>query len=120
MIVVTTPTGNIGRHVVRHLLEAGEALRLIVRDRANLPQEVCDRVDVVEGSHGDADVVDRAFRGADAVFWLCPPPQPSVSPDRARKRCVGTVSRTSWRLLHSAVTRLGKSRPATRLARSTW
>ena len=44
MIVVTTPTGNIGRHVVRHLLDAGEALRLIVRDAAKLPQEVRDRV----------------------------------------------------------------------------
>jgi uncharacterized protein YbjT (DUF2867 family) len=35
MIVVTTPTGKIGRHVVRHLLASGEALRLIVRDAAS-------------------------------------------------------------------------------------
>jgi uncharacterized protein YbjT (DUF2867 family) len=28
---------------------------------------------VVTGSHGDAEVVDRAFKGADAVFWLVPP-----------------------------------------------
>ncbi len=34
MIVVTTPTGNIGHHVVQHLLDAGEALRVIVRDPA--------------------------------------------------------------------------------------
>jgi uncharacterized protein YbjT (DUF2867 family) len=27
----------------------------------------------VEGSHGDPDVVDRAFAGADALFWLAPP-----------------------------------------------
>ena len=73
MIVVTTPTGNIGRHVIRHLLNAGEALRLIVRDPDRLPQGVRDRVEVVEGSHGDPAVVDQAFRGADAIFWLCPP-----------------------------------------------
>ncbi len=73
MIVVTTPTGNIGRHVVRHLLDAGKALRLIVRDPSKLPSDVRERVEVVEGSHGDDAVVDRAFRGADAVFWLCPP-----------------------------------------------
>ncbi len=73
MIVVTTPTGNIGRHVVRHLLDAGEALRVVARDPAKLPQEVRDRVEVVEGSHDDADLVTHAFDGAEAVFWLCPP-----------------------------------------------
>ena len=82
MIVVTTPTGNIGRHVVQHLLDAGEALRLIVRDPGKLAPAVRDRVEVVEGSHGDATVVDRAFRGADAVFWLCPP-TPAATPAAA-------------------------------------
>lgn len=82
MIVVTTPTGNIGRHVVRHLLDAGEALRLIVRDPSKLPPDVRERVEVVQGSHGDTTVVDQAFRGADAVFWLCPP-TPSPTPAAA-------------------------------------
>ncbi len=82
MIVVTTPTGNIGRHVVRRLLDAGEALRLVVRDPSRLPLNVRNGVEVVEGSHGDAGVVDRAFRGADAVFWLCPP-SPAATPAAA-------------------------------------
>lgn len=82
MIVVTTPTGNIGRHVVRHLLDAGRALRLIVRDASKLSQHVRGRVEVVEGSHGDAAVVDQALRGADAVFWLCPP-APAATPAAA-------------------------------------
>jgi uncharacterized protein YbjT (DUF2867 family) len=82
MIVVTTPTGNIGRHVVRHLLEANEVLRLIVRNPDTLLPEVRERVEVVEGSHGDAAVVNRAFEGADAVFWLCPP-TPSATPAAA-------------------------------------
>ena len=72
MIVVTTPTGNIGRQVVAKLLEAGEPVRVIVRDTRKLDVAVRDRVDVVEGSHGDAAVVERAFAGADAVFWLAP------------------------------------------------
>ena len=79
MIVVTTPTGNIGRHVVQHLLDAGEAVRVVAREAAKLPQGVRDRAEVVEGSHGDAAVVDRAFQGASAVFWLCPP-TPSATP----------------------------------------
>lgn len=82
MIVITTPTGNIGRHVVRLLLDANEPLRLIVRDASKLPPAVRDRVEVVQGSHGDAAVVDRAFQGADALFWLCPP-TPSSTPAAA-------------------------------------
>jgi uncharacterized protein YbjT (DUF2867 family) len=77
MIVITTPTGDIGRQVLSILLESapasGEKLRVIVRDPARLADSVRDRVDVVPGSHGDAGVVDRAFAGADAVFWLVPP-----------------------------------------------
>ncbi|MFE4860465.1 NAD(P)H-binding protein [Streptomyces sp. NPDC056670] len=77
MIVITAPTGNIGRHLLTRLLEsaptAGEELRVIVRDPARLPDEVRGRVEVITGSHGDAEVVDRAFEGADAVFWLVPP-----------------------------------------------
>jgi len=73
MIVVTTPTGGIGRQVLERLLESGAPVRVIVRDPARLPPAARGRVEIVEGSHGDADVVDRAFAGADAVFWLVPP-----------------------------------------------
>ena len=73
MLVVTTPTGNIGHHVVRHLLEAGEKVRVVARDPGRLPREVRDRAEIVPGSHGDAAVADRAFDGAEAVFWLAPP-----------------------------------------------
>ena len=77
MIVITTPTGDIGSQVLATLLAStgtsGEKLRVIVRDPARLPGPARDRVDVVAGSHSDADVVDRAFAGADAVFWVVPP-----------------------------------------------
>lgn len=64
---------RIGRHVVDGLLAAGASLRVMVRDAAKLPDDVRKRMDVVVGYHGDADVVDRAFEGADALFWLAPP-----------------------------------------------
>ena len=73
MIVITTPTGQIGSQVLGNLLDSGEELRIIVRDPAQLPADVRDSLDIVEGSHGDAGVVDKAFSGADAVFWLVPP-----------------------------------------------
>ena len=80
MIVVTTPTGNIGRHVIQHLLETGESVRVVAREPVKLTPDVAGRVEIIAGSHDDATVVDRAFRGADAVFWLCPPAR-SQTPD---------------------------------------
>jgi uncharacterized protein YbjT (DUF2867 family) len=73
MIVITTPTGLIGHQVLDELLDSKEALRVIARDPAALPPGAREHVDVVEGSHGDPAIVDQAFAGADAVFWLTPP-----------------------------------------------
>jgi uncharacterized protein YbjT (DUF2867 family) len=77
MIVLTTPTGRIGSRLLDLLLDAaparGEGLRVVLRDPGKLPDAVRARVDVVTGSHGDADTLDRAFTGADAVFWVAPP-----------------------------------------------
>ena len=86
MIVITAPTGNIGSRVLGLLLDAapeqGEELRVVVRDPARLPDAVRERVEVVTGSHGDPAVVERAFAGADAVFWLVPPDS-RLSPQQA-------------------------------------
>jgi uncharacterized protein YbjT (DUF2867 family) len=83
MIVVTTPTGAIGRQVVANLLDRGAPIRVIVRDPARLPPHVRARVEVVEGSHGDRDVVERAFATADAVLWVVPPDPHAVSVEAA-------------------------------------
>jgi uncharacterized protein YbjT (DUF2867 family) len=73
MIVITAPTGDIGHQVLDRLLDSGEPIRVIARDPSRLPAHVRERVEIVQGSHGDAAVVDEAFAGADAVFWLIPP-----------------------------------------------
>ena len=83
MIVITTPTGQIGGQVLENLLESSEALRVVVRDPSALPTDVRARVEVVEGSHGDPAVVDEAFAGADAVFWLAPPDPRAASVEAA-------------------------------------
>ncbi|MEU9098609.1 NAD(P)H-binding protein [Streptomyces sp. NPDC048361] len=72
MYVITAPTSTIGRDVVADLLDRGVPLRLVVRDAARLAPEVRERVEIVEGTHGDPDVIDRACAGAEAVFWLAP------------------------------------------------
>ena len=73
MIVITAPTGLIGAQVLGNVLGSGEPVRVIARDPSRLPAQACERVELVQGSHGDIDVVDRAFAGADAVFWLVSP-----------------------------------------------
>ncbi|APA98701.1 NAD(P)H-binding protein [Nocardia seriolae] len=86
MIVITAPTGHIGSRLLNILLETTtrtEELRVIARDPGKLPEAVRARVEIVAGSHGDPDVVDRAFAGADAVFWLVPPDQSAPDLDAA-------------------------------------
>ena len=73
MIVVTTPTGQIGKQVLENVLLGSEPVRVIARNPDALSSETIARVEVVAGSHGDPEVVDKAFKRADAVFWLCPP-----------------------------------------------
>jgi uncharacterized protein YbjT (DUF2867 family) len=74
MIVITTPTGQIGRQVLDRVLDSGEAARVIARDPSRLPARVRARAEVVQGSHGDAGVITKALAGADRLFWLVPPP----------------------------------------------
>jgi uncharacterized protein YbjT (DUF2867 family) len=73
MIVVTTPTGQIGSQVVRRLLDQDEAVRVIVRDPSRLDDRVRERVEITVGSHDDPAVLDKALPGAQALFWLVPP-----------------------------------------------
>ena len=71
-IVITAPTSTIGSLLVDDLLERDASVRLIVRDPSRLNPTVSDRAQVIEGSHREADVIDRACQGAAAMFWLTP------------------------------------------------
>jgi len=69
-ILVTGATGNVGRHVVSLLTEAGFALRALSRnpDTAGLP----DGVEVLRGDLTDPDSLDAALEGVTSVFLLWP------------------------------------------------
>lgn len=73
MIVVTTPTGQIGSRLVRRLLDQDRKVRVIVRDASRLDDSVREQVEAVVGSHDDPAVLDQALPGAEALFWLVPP-----------------------------------------------
>jgi uncharacterized protein YbjT (DUF2867 family) len=83
MIVITAPTGQIGHQVLDNVLEGSDRVRVIARDPSRLPWHIRARVEVVQGSHGDIDVVTRAFAGADTVFWLVPPDPQAESVESA-------------------------------------
>jgi len=72
MIVVTAPTSKIGRQLLDALVAETEPVRAIARDPCKLSPYERERVDIVEGSHRDREVVERAFAGARAVLWLVP------------------------------------------------
>lgn len=73
MIVITTPTGLIGHQVLDNVLDGGGSIRVVARDPSRLSRRVRGRVEVVQGSMEDVDVLTEAFAGADCVFWLVPP-----------------------------------------------
>ncbi|MFF0308182.1 NAD(P)H-binding protein [Streptosporangium sp. NPDC004379] len=66
MILVTGATGNVGRNVVRQLLDAGEKVRAITRDpaRADLPGDV----EVLPGDLTRPETLPVALRGVDKAF----------------------------------------------------
>ncbi|MEU3373149.1 NAD(P)H-binding protein [Streptomyces sp. NPDC006660] len=114
MFVITAPTSTIGREVVDTLLDLDVPLRLVVRDAARLAPHVRERVEIVEGSHGDPDVIDRACAGAEAVFWLAPgdPVAPSAHAayvDFTKPACAAFVRHGVRRVV--GISALGRGTP---------
>jgi uncharacterized protein YbjT (DUF2867 family) len=69
-ILVTGATGNVGRHVVNGLLDAGVRVRAMTRnpETAHLP----DDVEVVQGDLLDPGGLDAALDGVSRMFLLWP------------------------------------------------
>ena len=73
-IVITTPTGNIGRKLTHRLLDLGGIeLILLARSPDKLKAEQARGAKVVQGDLEDAASVKKGTQGADALFFLCPP-----------------------------------------------
>lgn len=83
MIVITTPTGDIGQRVLEHVLKGSEAVRVVARDPSRIPKRILERVEVIQGSHGEAGTIEVALAGADSLFWLVPPDMTLNSLDEA-------------------------------------
>jgi dihydroflavonol-4-reductase len=66
--LVTGATGFVGWHVARKLLERGERVRALVRDRARLRE--LDGVDAVQGDLRDPESLARAVEGCGVVYHV--------------------------------------------------
>jgi hypothetical protein len=71
MIVITPPARSaVGRG---NVVDSGEPIRVIARDPFSRPSQSRERVEVVQGSPGDAAIVAHAFTRGDSVCRLAAP-----------------------------------------------
>lgn len=69
-IALTGVTGFIGSHVAEALIEAGLAVRGLVRDPARLPGQLAGRLDLVSGDLSDRGALEALVDGAAVVVHL--------------------------------------------------
>ncbi|WP_217182776.1 NAD(P)H-binding protein [Streptomyces sp. AC495_CC817] len=72
-IAVTTPQGNVGRHLTRMLIRAGIRPRLLTRHPDDIPADVAEYTEVVAMDSRDPRQVEAATTGVEAVYWVDPP-----------------------------------------------
>jgi len=70
MILVTGASGFVGSAVARHLVQAGQQVRALVRPTSMLINLAHLSVEIVEGDLGDPDSVARAMSGVRFLFHV--------------------------------------------------
>ena len=90
-IAVTTPTGNVGRHVVAMLVRAGVRPLVLARDPERLDPEIRPLVDAVAVDQFDAGSVSAATSGVDALYWVDPPAASADPLDDYRRATASAV-----------------------------
>ena len=73
-IVINTPTSNIGRALAARLLDAGEHITVLSRDKKKVDALQRRGAHVIEGSFEEPALLAEALKGAESLFWLTPPP----------------------------------------------
>lgn len=69
-ILVTGATGFTGGALAQKLIELGNVVRVIVRKKYNLKLHDTGKLEIVEGSIVEKDIVDEALKDIDKVFHI--------------------------------------------------
>ncbi|RKT21765.1 uncharacterized protein YbjT (DUF2867 family) [Paraburkholderia sp. RAU2J] len=72
MFLVMGITGKVGGATARHLLDHGQQVRALVRDRAKAESWAKHGVELVDGDWNDAAAIERALDGVDGAFVMLP------------------------------------------------
>ena len=73
-IFINTPNSNIGRALASRLLDAGERITVLSRDKKKVEELRRRGARVFEGSFEDPALLAETLEGAESLFWLTPPP----------------------------------------------
>jgi uncharacterized protein YbjT (DUF2867 family) len=73
MFAVMGVTGQVGRQVARHLLDAGQRVRVLVRDATKATAWQDEGCELAVASVQDASSLTKAFAGVEGVFLMIPP-----------------------------------------------
>lgn len=95
-IVVSTPTGNVGRAAVDRLLEADAEVVVIHREPEKLGHLEARGAYVRQGSLDNEEALTRATGGADALLWVTPSVHNAVNL-RASQNRFGVVAAAAIR-----------------------
>jgi NAD(P)H dehydrogenase (quinone) len=87
MFAITGITGQVGGSVARHLLDAKQPVRAVVRERSKADAWAKRRCEIAVADVKDVAALTAAFKGAEAVFLLAPP-NFDPSPDFREARTV--------------------------------
>lgn len=72
MILITGATGTIGSELTKQLIDAGQQVRVLVRDESKA-RKLGEKVEVIKGDLAKLETLGPAFAGADKAFVLCTP-----------------------------------------------
>ena len=89
MYAIMGITGQVGSATARHLLDNGQRIRAIVRDRARAAPWAARGADIAVAAWSDAQALAAAFSGVDGVFVMLPAnfaPSPDFAEPRALVR----------------------------------